>query len=418
MHVDLSGRVHGIDPQDVHGAGYIAPLHRVDDDSRSYGVISAWASAMPAVPTSRPRRPQLVRATCSRRMTSTPKPSSPRSTLPNPAMSVRRVMRSPRQRLDVRGHPDLVVLDARRAHRSARCRRRALNRFAHRTGSHARSIAARRPCARPEVQWQRLSPHRFVTAWSCPSTFTIRTGVPRHRPRSSGRAEPYGGARAPIHRPLGDEGPRLDQDRSGRRHARRSRAPESRANPARSASSRSWPRPPSRHRWAESVEPNVNDAADDLEELDVDAVTMEMATDHIERFLRHQPAIHGQQLVGHQQHADRGIGSQAIDEGLARHAADGVHEMGQGGAVHRIDVLEQRGTSVRGRRRHADSSGSMSCSISASRSGGSVRCRAPLGHSPVPSGIGRTGRVSAASRSVAMPPDQTQARSIAAPLRR
>src|SRR5215470_12830432 len=58
--------------------------------SRSQGVSSSCASPMPAVPTSMKstsgRAGPLSR---SRRMTSTPKPSSPRRTLPNPATRMR-----------------------------------------------------------------------------------------------------------------------------------------------------------------------------------------------------------------------------------------------------------------------------------------------------------------------------------------
>src|SRR5262249_31213664 len=40
---------------------------------------------------------------------------------------------------------------------------------------------------------------------------------------------------------------------------------------------------------------------------------------------------------------DRGIADQPIDKRIARHASDGIHQMRQRGAVHRVDPLQQRG---------------------------------------------------------------------------
>ena len=80
-------------------------------------------------------------------------------------------------------------------------------------------------------------------------------------------------------------------------------------------------------RRCQAVDANVNDTADDLENLDVDAVRMEMAADHVQRFFGHQPAIDRNEVVRHEQHADGGIAYQAIDERVAAHAADNVHEM-------------------------------------------------------------------------------------------
>ena len=95
------------------------------------------------------------------------------------------------------------------------------------------------------------------------------------------------------------------------------------------------------------MQPHVDDAADDLLDLDVHAVIVQMPADRIERLFGLQPSIHRDEVVGHQEQADGRIGDQPIDQGVAGHAVKRLHQMRQPGAMHGVDAFEQRGRGSR-----------------------------------------------------------------------
>ena len=84
-------------------------------------------------------------------------------------------------------------------------------------------------------------------------------------------------------------------------------------------------------------------AAKHLDELDVDAVQVQVATDIVQRFLSQRAPVHGEQVVRHQQQADGRVASEPVDERIARHRLDGAHEMRECRAMHHVDALEQCG---------------------------------------------------------------------------
>ena len=91
----------------------------------------------------------------------------------------------------------------------------------------------------------------------------------------------------------------------------------------------------------DAVEPYVDDAADDLENLDVDAVGVKVSAHRVDRLLGGQPAIGGDEIVGHQQDPNSGVGNKTIDERVAAHGADRLHQMCEPGAMNGVDACKQ-----------------------------------------------------------------------------
>ena len=84
-----------------------------------------------------------------------------------------------------------------------------------------------------------------------------------------------------------------------------------------------------------------------------------MTAHRVERLLRLKAAIDRDQVVGHQEHADGGVGDEPVDQRVASQAVQRLDQMRQSGAVHGVDAFQHRGD------RLAD---------------GSVRMRLQLGH--------------------------------------
>jgi hypothetical protein len=69
-------------------------------------------------------------------------------------------------------------------------------------------------------------------------------------------------------------------------------------------------------------------------------VVVQVAANAVERLLRVKPSIHGDQVVRHEQQANRRIGREPIHECFAGHALDRADQMSQRRPVDRIDSLE------------------------------------------------------------------------------
>ena len=95
----------------------------------------------------------------------------------------------------------------------------------------------------------------------------------------------------------------------------------------------------------DAVQPGVDYPADNVGGLHVHAVRVQMSPDAVERLLRHQTAIGTHEVVRHQQHPDRRIGNQAIDEGVSSHPANNIHQMRESRAVDGIDRGQDPGVS-------------------------------------------------------------------------
>ena len=91
------------------------------------------------------------------------------------------------------------------------------------------------------------------------------------------------------------------------------------------------------------VKLDVDGTAHDFRELDVDAMVVEVAAHRVEGLLGVEAAIHGDEIVRHEEQANRGIGREPIDERLAGHGLDRTDEMGERSPMNRVDALQQLG---------------------------------------------------------------------------
>ena len=89
------------------------------------------------------------------------------------------------------------------------------------------------------------------------------------------------------------------------------------------------------------MDANGDHSAQYLDELDVNAMRMQVATHGIQCFLGERATVNREQVVRHQQQADGRVAGEPVDERVARHRLDGAHEMRERGAMHGVDPLEQ-----------------------------------------------------------------------------
>src|SRR5215470_618506 len=310
--------------------------------SRSQGVSSSCASPIPAVPTSMKatsgRAGPLSR---SRRMTSTPKPSSPRRTLPNPATRVRTSTLC--RRLGAERQTNVAALHRHREHGQA------LRSVQTMTTPKVVSAAVPATAKLGSLQAAELQGQRAVTALVRDrEKLAIDVGEKNaasvdvddlHGPRLNvaDRTEPA------VYRLLRAPQPADLEQRTVRR--RRAIADDEFLESEKPRAERFFEIAPrgvdGDPAMPEGVELHVDRTANHFGQLHVDAVVVQVTAHAVQSFFGVETAIHRDQIVGHEKQTDRGVGGEPVHEGFARHALDRADQMGQGGPVDGIDALEQ-----------------------------------------------------------------------------